>query len=149
MTNASGGDLLAAMSSSCLAGTADNSFTTTTTASYTAGRVGILLEDIASAADGLVAYEGVGFYAPTIASGTPAAGDYLFTSTTAGAATYSSTRAAGAFGRVVSTDGTDIGTVDLWGETDASYIAEVIRQRHRRRAGNGQHRRCHRHATDA
>ena len=123
MLNASGGALVTGDIVIMSAGTADNSFTTTTTASYSAGRVGILLDDIAAGSAGVVAYEGIGYYGPTIASGTPAAGDYLFTSTTAGAATYSSTRSAGAFGRVVSTDGTDIGTVDLWGETDLGGAA--------------------------
>ena len=75
-----------------------------------------------------MAWEGVGFYSPAIASGTPAAGDYLYTSTTAGAATYSSTRSAGAFGQVISTDGTDIGTVDLWGETDAADAASGVEE---------------------
>ena len=116
MLNASGTALVAGDIVIMSAGTADNSFTTTTTASYSAGRVGILLDDIAAGSAGLVAYEGIGYYSPTIASGTPAAGDYLFTSTTAGAASYGTAVAAGAFGRVVSTDGTDIGTVDLWGE---------------------------------
>lgn len=123
MTNASGTALTTGAVVILSAGTADNSFTTVGTASYSATRIGVLRADAIAGATATVVIDGVGAYNPTIASGTPAAGDYLFTSTTAGAATYSSTRAAGAFGQVVSTDGTAIGTVDLWGVPDSVSVA--------------------------
>lgn len=120
MTNASGGDLLAGNIVVPSQGTAANEFTTTTTPADSSGRIGILLEDVADGEAGRVAWEGMGQFAPIVEGGTPNAGDYLYASATAGEVALDASRSEGAFGRVVSVEDDDIGTVELWGETDSA-----------------------------
>ena len=125
MTNGSGGTATAGAVVVTSNGTADTTFTTTTTASYADGRVGILLADTDPSSDGPVVFEGVGGFSPTIASGTPAAGDYLFTSYHAGER--HRRRYAGGW-RLRSRPGgprlgTDIGAVELWGVPDGTVSA--------------------------
>jgi hypothetical protein len=74
--------------------------TTTTTANSTVGMVGVMIESVLEDEDGLVLWSGAAGYV-NVGAGTAADGDYLFTSTTAGAAQVSGTRATGAFARVI------------------------------------------------
>lgn len=93
--------------------------TTTTTAASTAGPIGVIIEGGADDAQVVVRWFGAGTFVNT--TGTPADGDYLFTSTTAGAASTNATRGAGAFGRVVRDDGSgETLSVLLWGVPDSS-----------------------------
>lgn len=116
LVNRSGGQVVAGDVVVIGDGTNDACFTTTTTASFNARHIGIAQETIASLATGRVMTSG---YASVVNSATSLTRDhFLFTSTTAKEATGSATRAAGAFGQVLTT-GTD--TVCLiWGVPDAT-----------------------------
>jgi hypothetical protein len=99
--------------------------TTTTTASSTAGPIGIALEDAADDAQLSVLWYGAVDFGKT--NGTPVHGDYLFTSTTAGAANTSATRAAGAFGRIIRDDGAgETLHCLIWGVPDAADAGTII-----------------------
>lgn len=102
LTNKSGGTVNLGDAVRIYDGSNDNSFTTTTTAAYNSGPVGIVMETIANNAAGLVALSG---YVPLVNSnsGSLTRGRFLFTHTVAGTVTASATRAAGAFGYVLET----------------------------------------------
>lgn len=116
LVNRSGGQVIAGDVVVIGDGTNDACFTTTTTASFNARHVGIAQETIASLATGRVLTSG---YSSIVNSAASLTRDhFLFTSTVAKEATGSATRAAGAFGQVLTT-GTD--TVCLiWGVPDGA-----------------------------
>lgn len=97
-------------------GTNDACFTTTAAASFNARHIGIAQETIASLATGRVLTSGYAAIVNSAASLTR--NHFLFTSTVAKEATGSATRAAGAFGQVLTTG---LDTVCLiWGVPDAT-----------------------------
>lgn len=98
LTNQSGGPVIAG--DVVVVDTAhDESFITTTTASYNASQVGIALDSIAAAASGRILLQG---YAPLVnVSASATRAYYLFTHTVAKQATSSASFAAGAFGQVL------------------------------------------------
>jgi hypothetical protein len=94
-----------------------NGVTTTTTAASTASPVGVVLDGGADGDQIVVVWSGVlGFV--NDGAETSADGDYLFTSTTAGAAATDATRATGAVGRVVRDASGDPQYVLWWGVPD-------------------------------
>lgn len=114
MDNSSGGDLEAG---AVVIATGQDEFDTTTTASYDDGMVGILREDTADGATGNVKWIGMGGQIPTF-TGSVTTGDYIYTSTTAGKATTSGTRSAGAVGRVILATSGTANFIEWWGVPD-------------------------------
>jgi hypothetical protein len=105
----------------------DPSVTTTTTAAATDAMVGVVTE---SGADGeaiAVMWEGVFLLPLNAGAETPAVGDYIYTSTTAGAASFSATREEGAVGRVIAVDGSNNTIYVLWwGVPDSASGTSII-----------------------
>jgi glycerophosphoryl diester phosphodiesterase len=111
----------------------DVGFTTTSTASYVDGFVGVLVEDISADSDGyvqlLAPFTGV---VPDGITGA-AADDYIYTSAMPGEATAASGgRTAGAVGRILEVDGSGVPiVVEWWGVPDgASSTASDINVSH-------------------
>lgn len=98
--------------------TLENAVTRTTTANSTAAMVGVILEDAAAGTDTLVMWQGT-IESVVSTDTTPTAGDYLYTSTTAGQSQTSATRSAGAVGRIINVTGTEQTVVLWWGIPDA------------------------------
>jgi hypothetical protein len=116
MTNASGGDLLRG---DVVVAVNQDEFDTISTASYTDGWVGILRNDTEDGAVGIVVWSGVGVVVPNT-SDTASVGDFIFTDSTPGEATFNASRSAGALGKVLAVDGAGAPIfIEWWGVPDS------------------------------